>query len=48
MRSRSCPEHNPDGYCGLAGTGVSCPVGVLKGRGQSLYASVTDATYRDT
>ena len=24
---------NPDGYCGLAGTGVSCPVGVLKDRG---------------
>ncbi len=21
---------NPNGYCGLAGTGVSCPVGVLK------------------
>jgi peptide-methionine (S)-S-oxide reductase len=21
---------NPDGYCGLGGTGVSCPVGVLK------------------
>jgi peptide-methionine (S)-S-oxide reductase len=21
-------EKNPDGYCGLAGTGVSCPVGV--------------------
>ena len=22
-------EKNPNGYCGLAGTGVSCPVGVL-------------------
>jgi peptide-methionine (S)-S-oxide reductase len=22
---------NPDGYCGLGGTGVSCPVGVLTG-----------------
>jgi peptide-methionine (S)-S-oxide reductase len=22
-------DKNPDGYCGLAGTGVSCPVGVL-------------------
>jgi peptide-methionine (S)-S-oxide reductase len=21
---------NPDGYCGLGGTGVSCPVGVVK------------------
>ncbi len=21
-------EKNPDGYCGLAGTGVSCPVGL--------------------
>jgi peptide-methionine (S)-S-oxide reductase len=20
---------NPDGYCGLGGTGVSCPVGVI-------------------
>lgn len=24
---------NPDGYCGLGGTGVSCPVGVAKLRG---------------
>jgi peptide-methionine (S)-S-oxide reductase len=23
-------EKNPNGYCGLAGTGVTCPVGVLK------------------
>ncbi len=23
---------NPDGYCGLAGTGVSCPVGLFAGR----------------
>ena len=23
-------EKNPDGYCGLAGTGVSCPVGLTK------------------
>jgi peptide-methionine (S)-S-oxide reductase len=23
---------NPDGYCGLGGTGVSCPVGVLEAR----------------
>ncbi|MCZ6756357.1 MAG: peptide-methionine (S)-S-oxide reductase, partial [Gemmatimonadetes bacterium] len=22
---------NPDGYCGLGGTGVSCPVGLLNG-----------------
>jgi peptide-methionine (S)-S-oxide reductase len=22
---------NPDGYCGLGGTGVSCPVGLVKG-----------------
>ena len=22
---------NPGGYCGLGGTGVSCPVGVLRG-----------------
>jgi peptide-methionine (S)-S-oxide reductase len=21
---------NPDGYCGLGGTGVSCPIGVAK------------------
>jgi peptide-methionine (S)-S-oxide reductase len=21
---------NPNGYCGLGGTGVSCPVGVLR------------------
>jgi peptide-methionine (S)-S-oxide reductase len=27
-------EKNPNGYCGLAGTGVSCPVGVLKSPGQ--------------
>src|ERR1035437_7738768 len=24
-------EKNPNGYCGLAGTGVSCPVGAFKG-----------------
>jgi peptide-methionine (S)-S-oxide reductase len=24
-------EKNPDGYCGLGGTGVSCPVGVVTG-----------------
>jgi peptide-methionine (S)-S-oxide reductase len=24
---------NPDGYCGLGGTGVSCPVGVASARG---------------
>ncbi len=23
-------EKNPDGYCGVGGTGVSCPIGVLK------------------
>ena len=23
-------EKNPDGYCGLGGTGVACPVGVVK------------------
>jgi len=23
---------NPDGYCGLGGTGVSCPVGIASGR----------------
>jgi peptide-methionine (S)-S-oxide reductase len=23
---------NPDGYCGLGGTGVSCPVGAALGR----------------
>jgi len=22
------PERNPGGYCGLGGTGVSCPVGL--------------------
>jgi peptide-methionine (S)-S-oxide reductase len=22
----------PDGYCGLGGTGISCPVGVVKSR----------------
>jgi peptide-methionine (S)-S-oxide reductase len=27
-------EKNPNGYCGLAGTGVSCPVGVLNRPGQ--------------
>ena len=21
-------EKNPDGYCGIGGTGVSCPIGV--------------------
>jgi peptide-methionine (S)-S-oxide reductase len=26
---------NPDGYCGLGGTGVSCPVGVAITQGQS-------------
>jgi peptide-methionine (S)-S-oxide reductase len=25
---------NPDGYCGLGGTGVSCPAGVLGGEGR--------------
>jgi peptide-methionine (S)-S-oxide reductase len=24
-------EKNPDGYCGLGGTGVSCPVGLVSG-----------------
>jgi peptide-methionine (S)-S-oxide reductase len=24
---------NPDGYCGLGGTGVSCPIGVAKAKG---------------
>jgi peptide-methionine (S)-S-oxide reductase len=23
-------DKNPDGYCGLGGTGVSCPIGVMK------------------
>ncbi|MGH2859901.1 MAG: peptide-methionine (S)-S-oxide reductase MsrA [Solirubrobacteraceae bacterium] len=23
-------DKNPDGYCGLAGTGVSCPIGLVK------------------
>jgi peptide-methionine (S)-S-oxide reductase len=22
---------NPDGYCGLGGTGVACPIGIFKG-----------------
>jgi len=22
------PDRNPGGYCGLGGTGVSCPVGI--------------------
>ncbi|MFF0199284.1 peptide-methionine (S)-S-oxide reductase MsrA [Streptomyces sp. NPDC005017] len=26
-------QKNPAGYCGLGGTGVSCPVGVTKGEG---------------
>jgi peptide-methionine (S)-S-oxide reductase len=26
-------DKNPDGYCGLGGTGVSCPVGVLSSSG---------------
>ena len=25
-------EKNPDGYCGLGGTGVSCPVGLAAAR----------------
>lgn len=25
-------DKNPDGYCGLAGTGVSCPVGLIKNK----------------
>ena len=25
-------DKNPDGYCGLGGTGVSCPIGVSAGR----------------
>jgi hypothetical protein len=25
---RSCPDTNPWGYCGLGGTGVSCPIGL--------------------
>ena len=24
---------NPNGYCGLGGTGVSCPIGVAKAEG---------------
>lgn len=24
-------DKNPAGYCGLGGTGVSCPVGVARG-----------------
>lgn len=22
-------DKNPDGYCGLGGTGVSCPIGLM-------------------
>ena len=29
-------EKNPNGYCGLGGTGVSCPVGVAGVEGFSL------------
>ncbi|GHE33850.1 hypothetical protein GCM10017778_16110 [Streptomyces vinaceus] len=25
--------NNPDGYCGIGGTGVSCPIGVAKANG---------------
>jgi hypothetical protein len=25
---KSCPDTNPMGYCGLGGTGVSCPIGL--------------------
>jgi peptide-methionine (S)-S-oxide reductase len=28
-------EKNPDGYCGLGGTGVSCPVGIARAPGRS-------------
>ena len=27
---------NPDGYCGLGGTGVSCPIGLLKKKQDEL------------
>jgi peptide-methionine (S)-S-oxide reductase len=30
---------NPDGYCGLGGTGVSCPVGAAAARGPQAQAS---------
>ncbi len=26
--AKSKPEKHPDGYCGLGGTGVACPVGL--------------------
>ena len=26
-------DKNPDGYCGIGGTGVSCPVGITKADG---------------
>jgi peptide-methionine (S)-S-oxide reductase len=26
-------ERNPNGYCGLGGTGVSCPVGLTSAEG---------------
>jgi peptide methionine sulfoxide reductase MsrA len=27
------PDKNPFGYCGVGGTGVTCPVGVARGGG---------------
>jgi peptide-methionine (S)-S-oxide reductase len=27
---QQCLRKNPNGYCGLGGTGVSCPIGVTK------------------
>ena len=37
---------NPDGYCGLGGTGVSCPVGVPR-TGRRTAAGIETASHRD-
>jgi hypothetical protein len=28
--AKTHPSRNPNGYCGLGGTGVSCPVGLAR------------------
>jgi peptide-methionine (S)-S-oxide reductase len=34
---------NPNGYCGLGGTGVACPVGLLQGQGEPRRQKATPA-----
>src|SRR5262249_50426117 len=38
-RARRLPAKNPDGYCGVKGTGVSCPIGGGGGSRAELASS---------